>query len=236
MKKSSLVASLGLLGASLLSGHAFGSADTFANEALQKQAQAKPSGEVVKLDDTAAKEKRAAGGYSYSDKRPRSSGAARPRPARTGPSAAFPSFHASDGGGSRIVVHLSASVPVEERKAAGSVTYILKGVHVNRWNDTNPLVTVHFNTPVSQARLVPHGADLHLVVDLRAASAPTFKVSPGQAQGAGASLEIDFPKGDFTTPGPATPAAPAAKATPAPTPAPKTVPTPPAPSPAGPKP
>lgn len=235
MKTSSLVGILGLLGTMLTSGHAFALADALdaAYKGSKDQGKPKASGDVVKLDDTAVKEKRAAGGYSYSDKGPKRAGAARPRAVRSGPSATFPSFTATDGGGSRIVVHLSGSVPVEERKAAGSVTYILKGVHVNRWNDTNPLVTVHFNTPVSQARLVPHGGDLHLVVDLRAASAPTFKVNPGQQQGAGAALEIEFPKGDFAT---GERAATAPASAPATTPAPKAVAPVPAPSPAGPKP
>lgn len=177
-----------------------------------------------------AKVSRPAAGYGWSDTKPkRGSGAApRARATRTGAAATFPSFTASEVG-SRLVVHLSSSTAVEEHKAAGSVTYVLKGAHVNRWNDTNPLVTVHFNTPVAQARLVPHGADLHLVVQLRAAVSPTYKVTAGQ--GGAASLEIDFPKGEFgggdlpsvprTTPKPASSAA-----TPAVTPAPSAAPAP----------
>lgn len=151
------------------------------------------------------------------------------RATRGGAAATFPSFTASEVG-SRLVVHLSSSTAVEEHKAAGSVTYVLKGAHVNRWNDTNPLVTVHFNTPVAQARLVPHGSDLHLVVQLRAAVSPTYKVAAGQA--GSASLEIDFPKGDFgggdlpsvpkatAKPAGTAPASPAATPPPAPSSAP----------------
>jgi hypothetical protein len=151
--------------------------------------------------DAPAKERRGAAGYGYSDKPTTRRGAvARPRAVHTGPSAAFPSFTTATGGASRLVVHLSGNVPVEEHKAEGSVTYILKGVHVNRWNDTNPLVTVHFNTPLSQARLVPRGSDLHLVLDLRAAVSPTFKVTA--TEGGGASLEIELPSmgRDFVPP------------------------------------
>ncbi len=178
-----------------------------------------------------AKVSRPAAGYGWSDTKPKRGTGAVPRAARatrSGAAATFPSFSASEVG-SRLVVHLSSSTAVEEHKAAGSVTYVLKGAHVNRWNDTNPLVTVHFNTPVAQARLVPHGADLHLVVQLRAAVSPTYKVTAGQA--GAASLEIDFPKGEFgggdlptvpkATTKPATPAA-----TPTVTPAPSAAPAP----------
>jgi hypothetical protein len=48
-------------------------------------------------------------------------------------------------------------VPVEEHKARGSITYVLKNAGARVWNNTNALVTVHFNTPVSRARLVPRG-------------------------------------------------------------------------------
>lgn len=232
MKSSRLVGLLGLSAIVLSSSTAFALGDTFAAEAAKKgDTKPKGSGETVKLDDTAAKEKRAAAGYAYSDKGPKRASAG-PRVVRTGPHASFPSFRETEGGGSRIVVHLSASVPVEERKAAGSVTYILKGAHVSRWNDTNPLVTVHFNTPVVQARLVPHGADLHLVIALRGGSAPTFKVEAAPQGTAGATLAVDFPKGDFVPTERATDTKALPKATtapgasPAPTPAPATAPAP----------
>jgi hypothetical protein len=107
----------------------------------------------------------------------------------------MPGFEQTSDGGSRLFVQLSQSVKVEERKTAGSVTYILKGASPRVWNNTNALVTVHFNTPVSRARLVPVGGDLHFVVDLRAAVAPTWKVD--EAQDKSATLAIDFPKGDY---------------------------------------
>ena len=196
----------------------------------------KAPGDIAKPDDAPPKERRGATGYGYSDKPTGRGSVARPQRShagRAGAAAAFPSFTATEGGGSRIVVHLSSTVPVEERKAAGTVTYILKGVHVTRWNDTNPLVTVHFNTPVSQARLVPRGGDLHLIVDLRASATPTFKMSPAPPGGT-AALEVEFGKGDYvpvdriTATKPGAPAAPATPVKPAPAPT--------APTPVGPKP
>ncbi len=155
------------------------------------------------------------GGYGYSDKPTRRVGRPHAQVVRSGPSASFPAFAAADGGGSRLSVQLSAPVQVEELRAAGSITYVLKGAHVRRHNDTHPLVTVHFNTPVREAHLVMRGADLHLVVELRAPSTPSFKVSPGQ--GGAATLEIDFPKGEFLPPDAEAPgAAPAAPERPTP--------------------
>lgn len=113
------------------------------------------------------------------------------------PIATFPGFEVTGDGGSRVFVQLTQQVPVEERRAAGSITYVLKGARVNVWNNHNALVTVHFNTPVTRARLVSVGADTHLVVELRSAATPTYNVSA--VQGGGAVLSVVFPKGDFIT-------------------------------------
>jgi len=148
------------------------------------------------------------GGYSYDDK-PRKGAATGGRPAKarvvkhTGPVVNLPGFEQTSDGGSRVFVSLTSSVPVEEHKAQGQVTYILKGAGVRVFNNTRPLVTVHFNTPVSKAHLVPHGNDAHLVIDLRAASTPTWKMTEGQDKSA--VLQVDFPKGDFAPADPGEP-------------------------------
>jgi hypothetical protein len=109
----------------------------------------------------------------------------------------MPGFEQTPDGGSRLFVQLSQPVKVEERRAQGSVTYILKGASPRVWNNTNALVTVHFNTPVSRARLVPMGQDLHFIVELRSAVSPTWKLD--ESQDKTATLAIDFPKGDYLT-------------------------------------
>jgi hypothetical protein len=126
----------------------------------------------------------------------------------SGPIATLPGFEMLADGGSRLFVQLTQNVPVDEKRSAGTVTYLLHGAHVAKHNNERPLVTVHFNTPVSRARLVPHGGDLAFVVDLRANVQPTFKVET--AKEGGAILIIDFPKGDFVpnAPAPSAPVAP----------------------------
>jgi hypothetical protein len=147
-------------------------------------------------------------GYGYSD-RPASS--ARPLavrsgarsnvhhaiPAAGGPVATLPGFEMLAEGGSRLFVELSQSIQIEERHARGTLTYVLKNAHVTVHNNQNPLVTVHFNTPVTSARLVPSGRDLLFIIDLRAAVTPTWKLNPGKE--GSAVLNIDFPKGSYVS-------------------------------------
>jgi hypothetical protein len=137
------------------------------------------------------------GGVSFSDKPVRRAPTGPRVVHRTGPLATFPGFEQLPDGGSRLFVHMSQSVPVEERRAQGSVTYVLRGAHLRVGNDANALVTVHFNTPVFRAKLTPQGNDLLFVLELRSAAAPTFKMSENQDKTS--TLQIDFAKGDFTT-------------------------------------
>ena len=150
------------------------------------------------------------GGYAWNN--------AKPAPARgwvhraRGPEATLPGFETLADGTTRLFVQLTKTVPVEERKAGGTVTYVLKGAHVGIWNNTNALVTTHFNTPVTRARLVPHGADIFFVVELRANVAPAFRMAA--TKDGTAMLQVEFTKGDFLNGGPSTISS--AQATPAP--------------------
>ena len=76
-----------------------------------------------------------------------------------GAAGAVPGFETLADGSSRLFVELTKPVAYETKTAKGTVTYVLKGARVSRRNNTNALVTVHFNTPVTSARLVPHGHD-----------------------------------------------------------------------------
>jgi hypothetical protein len=145
----------------------------------------------------------------------------------------LPGFELLPDGGSRLFVELTRTVAVEEKKAAGTITYVLKGAHINKRNNANALVTVHFNTPVTRARLLPSGRDLHFVIDLRQNAVPTWKLAP--AKDGSAILQIDFPKGDYlpvgglpdATPPPAKAGTDAATGSPAPSrPAPESGPKP----------
>lgn len=138
---------------------------------------------------------RDAAGYAYDDKKPARRAPGRVIHRTAGPTATLPGFETTADGGSRLFVQLTQAVPVEERRAQGSITYVLRGAHVRVHNNTNALVTVHFNTPVWRARLVPQGNDLLFIVDLRANAAPTHRMA--EAPDKSSMLMIDFPKGDY---------------------------------------
>ncbi len=143
----------------------------------------------------------------------------------------IPGFETLADGTSRVFVQMPRPVGYTTKVAKGAITYVLKGVHADRRNNLNALVTVHFNTPVTSARLVPHGGDLWFIVDLRANVQPT--VSMDATKDGGAMLRIEFPKGDYLAgaPSPAPPAAPSAPASPAPPTSPAAPTTPAAPAP-----
>ena len=171
-----------------------------AQQPAQDQGQGQGQGQTPPAQDQGQRAQGGGGdmgGYSYSDTPRRTSGGGKKARAyrHTGPVVNLPGFEQTPDGGSRLFVALSQQVPVEEHKAQGSITYVLKGASARVHNNTNALVTVHFNTPVTKARLVPHGKDLHFVIDLRAAATPTWKMTENQDKTA--VLQIDFPKGDY---------------------------------------
>jgi len=131
----------------------------------------------------------------------------------------MPGFEMLADGSSQLYVELSKPVQYDTKTSRGAIVYVLKGAHVDKRNNFNPLVTVHFNTPVTSARLVPHGRDLWFVVDLRASVQPT--VTMDAAKDGGAILRIGFPSGSYLplqkiAPAPAPTPPPAPSGTPAP--------------------
>jgi hypothetical protein len=110
-------------------------------------------------------------------------------------SLALPGFETMGDGSTRLFVELSRPVSYDTKVSGSAITYVLKGARAGRRNNTNPLVTVHFNTPVTSARLVPHGHDLWFVVQLRAKVQPA--VTMDAAKDGSAVMRIEMPKGDY---------------------------------------
>ncbi len=192
-------------------GGTAGSAVPPATAAAPASASPSASGSPSATSDAPAAPKVSATGYGYSDTAQPKAGRVAPAGRRhvvhpSGPVATLPGFEMLADGGSRLFVQLSPNVPVEEKRAAGTVTYVLKGAHVVKHNNQNALVTVHFNTPVSRARLVPRGRDLLFVVELRANAQPAWKIEA--AKDNSAILAIDFPKGNFLPNAPQAPPPP----------------------------
>jgi hypothetical protein len=142
---------------------------------------------------------------------------ARSHPPPTSPDAVMPGFETLADGTTRLFVELTKPVAYETKTRKGGIVLVLEGAHVGRRNNCNPLVTVHFNTPVTTARLVPHHKDLWFVVDLRADVQPT--VTMDATKEGGAMVRIEFPPGHYL------PSAPPPPATAPPAPPPPPLPT-----------
>lgn len=131
--------------------------------------------------------------------------------------ATFTGFEMLADGGSRLFVQLDRTVDVEQTKddavapkagrsrkgkraaaATNRLVFTFKGTELERFNDSNSLETMHFNTPVLRARLVPAGKNLRLVVVLRADATPTLRSVPAKDNG---SMVNRLPAGDVSTGG-----------------------------------
>jgi hypothetical protein len=106
-----------------------------------------------------------------------------------GPAATYPGFRIMPDGTSRVFVQVSKKVGVSESKAAGRVVYRMRGVQTIKTNQF-PLVTAFFPTPVGKVQLVPQGADLDMVIELRRPSDAQHRVLETER---GMVLQVDFP-------------------------------------------
>lgn len=111
--------------------------------------------------------------------------------------AVMPGFETLPDGLTRVFVELSGPVSFETKSGPTSTSYVLKETKVARRNNCNPLVTEYFNTPVTSARLVPHGHNLWLVTETRAPIAPTVSLDAEVDGGAGTTFSVHYPKGDY---------------------------------------
>jgi hypothetical protein len=140
------------------------------------------------------------GGSGQARKPPRKHAAAGKPVVRTGLVATLPGFELLPDGGSRLFVELTKTATVTEKREARTLTYVIQGARVDHRNNENALVTVHFNTPVSRARLFPARGNLVFSVELRADTTATWRMTDS-ADGSASVLQIDFPKGSFLPPG-----------------------------------
>jgi hypothetical protein len=134
------------------------------------------------------------GGYSWSDKKRRSahksvkSEALDPKR----PLAQAPNFELRPDGSSVVTLLLSHPTEVTRTTAARRVEYRLNEAQIGVSNNTNPLVTAHFPTPLERVvlRRGKHFATLRL--DLREDVQPTHQIRSGPA--GSSMLEITLPK------------------------------------------
>ncbi len=128
----------------------------------------------------ADKPKEPTAGYSWTDKRARRT-VPRAKVRRDDPIATYPGFMMLPDGTSQVWVQISKKVPVQVSQAKGRVTFTLTGSHVAITNNTNPLVTEYFDTPLRRARLVRDKGGAQLVLELREGVTPQHKLEDGPA-------------------------------------------------------
>jgi hypothetical protein len=136
-------------------------------------------------------------------------GPLRPPPKGT-PIASFPGFSRLADGRSRVWVEVDRKVDVTASRSPLQIVYRLRGAAIVGVTNELPLVTGFYTTPVDRAQLLPAGADLDLVIDLREVVTPTSAVVETPR---GIVLWVDFPKS--TRPPPDMQAPPAPPAPPA---------------------
>jgi len=135
------------------------------------------------------------GGYSWRDKRPVHKAAIHRKKQKVDPSrpqAKGPEFALSTDGTSHISVQLSQRVEVTVTAHPNQYVYELPNTQVPVPNDTNPLVTSHFSTPVRNIKLVARGKNALLIVELRESTTPRHQLRA--LPGGMTVLEITMPK------------------------------------------
>lgn len=110
------------------------------------------------------------------------------------PIAGAPSFHRFENGVTRISLEVDAKVDIAETKSHGKIVFRLRNTRAMEPVNRLPLITAYFPTPVDRAQLVQDGADVELVIEVRAASEFTHRVVETPR---GIALQIDFPKPVF---------------------------------------
>lgn len=113
----------------------------------------------------------------------------------TGPAVVFSGIQMIPGGGSKIFVEITGTTKVTEGKAAGTLSYVLDGVHTDIQNHRNPLELVYHNTPVLRAKLRPSKQDTEVLLEMRADVKP--KVQVVDLPGGGARVEFEFAAGNY---------------------------------------
>jgi hypothetical protein len=131
-------------------------------------------------------------GYSWTDKPQKWRRAKRKKIDPNAPLATYPGFRMLKDGRSEVWVQISKKVSVTPSVAAGHATFVLSGVDVGIRNNTNPLVTEYFDTPLARARLKRDGNGAQLVLELREAVSPKHRIVDGPA--GTMTLYVELPK------------------------------------------
>jgi len=108
------------------------------------------------------------------------------------PTVTYPGFQLLAAGASQLWLAVSRTVEVRSERKGSQLIFILGGAQVGTANNTNPLITTHFDTPMASARLLPAKDGARLTIWLREDIEPTHRILPGPR--GTMLLEVNFPK------------------------------------------
>ena len=97
----------------------------------------------------------------------------------TKPLATAPSFRLLADGTSQVTLLISRQAAVTPRGNGKRVEYFIAGAQVGVANNTNPLVTTHFPTPLARTRLIRTKSGALLVLNLREQVQPAYDLRTG---------------------------------------------------------
>ena len=113
----------------------------------------------------------------------------------TPPQVTWPGFQMLTQGRSRVFLQLTSKAETAVESRSNQVVMILKNAQIAGRNNRRPLETRFFNTPVSRAWLKKRGADIALIIELRANALPN--ISAQQASTGYYFVFLDFPAGKY---------------------------------------
>lgn len=107
----------------------------------------------------------------------------------------WPGFLMRPDGGSRIFLQTTRPIEYSRSNHKKKLTLTLKDASVHLTNNHNPLVTIHFNTPVRRAYLKRSRKQTDLVIELKVES--NAGISQFSDQDGYHYLFVDFPPGSY---------------------------------------
>jgi len=115
----------------------------------------------------------------------------------------WPGFEMT-GSGSRFFVQTTRPITWRRADEPNRIVLVFEKTRIHLRNNRNPLVTDHFNTPVSRAFLRRQRRDTLLVLEMKVGSEPRIHQS---VEGEYHFLFIEFPEGTYPVPSGTTPTA-----------------------------
>lgn len=107
----------------------------------------------------------------------------------------WPGFFMTPDGSSRLFLQTTAPLEYKKKSSEKKIILTFKNTKIHLSNNQNPLVTLHFNTPVRKAYLKKVSKKTELILELKTKATPTISQST-DADGY-SYLFLDFPAGQY---------------------------------------